>query len=364
MKIIISGGGTGGHVYPAIAIADAFRQIDPATEILFVGAEGKMEMNAVPKAGYKIIGLPISGLQRSLSMRNVSLVFKLASSLFKAWNIIGNFKPDAVIGVGGYASGPVLKVAAWRKIPYFIQEQNSYAGITNKLLGNRASAIFVAFKGMERFFPKDKIILAGNPVRNDFLHLPSRDDARRILGIHPDKRTIGIFGGSLGARTLNEAVSAHANEIEQRQDLQLLWQVGRTYKEEFVRQHVSQLPNVFLFDFIDRMDCAYAASDVCVARAGAITLSELAVTGTPAILVPSPNVAEDHQTRNAETMVGEDAAGMVSDRVAKEELWQSCMSLLRDTSQQEKYKKGLSAVARPNAALTIAREVIKMIHQN
>ncbi|MFN8333045.1 MAG: glycosyltransferase [Saprospiraceae bacterium] len=168
MKIIISGGGTGGHVYPAIAIADAFRQIDPATEILFVGAEGKMEMNAVPKAGYKIIGLPISGLQRSLSMRNVSLVFKLASSLFKAWNIIGNFKPDAVIGVGGYASGPVLKVAAWRKIPYFIQEQNSYAGITNKLLGNRASAIFVAFKGMERFFPKDKIILAGNPVRNDF----------------------------------------------------------------------------------------------------------------------------------------------------------------------------------------------------
>ncbi len=363
MKIIISGGGTGGHVFPAIAIADAIKVLRPEIEILFVGAKNKLEMIEVPKAGYTIIGLDIGGFQRSFTWKNVKLIFKLGRALMISRRIIKEFKPDAVIGVGGYASGPLLKMAAWNKIPIFIQEQNSYAGVTNKLMSAKASKIFVAFSGMENYFEKSKIMLSGNPVRSDFLNKVNIADAYEKFKLEPNKTTIGVFGGSLGARTLNEAIDAHYTEIAERKDVQIIWQVGKLYWNEFQTHPISKLPNVRMLDFIDRMDMAYAVCDLCVARAGAITLSELAVTQTIAILVPSPNVAEDHQRKNAEAMVREEAAWMILDSEAKTKLWNTIQNLMKDDNWKNKIKNNLSRIAKPLAAQTIAQEIVKCLNK-
>lgn len=357
MKILISGGGTGGHIFPAIAIADALKKNNPANEILFVGAEGKMEMERVPKAGYSIVGLPIRGFQRKLSIQNLVLVFRLLKSLWKAGQIIKSFKPNVVIGVGGYASGPLLRMATWHNVPTIIQEQNSYPGITNKLLSKRANKICVAFDHMQQFFPKEKIVLTGNPVRQDLLIPKDKNVAYAHFNLDPTKKTIGIFGGSLGARMINEAMSNYSKEIKDMDQVQWIWQVGKMYEAEFQKSELAQYPNVKLLAFIDRMDLAYAICDVAVTRAGALTLSELMCTATPSILIPSPNVAEDHQRKNAMALVNESAAEIILDAEAKEKLWGGIVHLLKDENKQTILKINLKRLAKPHAAEEIAKVV-------
>jgi UDP-N-acetylglucosamine--N-acetylmuramyl-(pentapeptide) pyrophosphoryl-undecaprenol N-acetylglucosamine transferase len=360
-RVIISGGGTGGHIFPAISIANALRKIEPETEILFVGAEGRMEMEKVPAAGYRIIGLPVAGLYRSLSLKNISVLIKLLKSLNKAKKVIKEFGPDVVVGVGGYASGPVLSQAGRMGIPTLIQEQNSYAGVTNKLLAKRAAAICVAYEGMGKYFPFAKIIKTGNPVRQNFDNLKSlRDEALSFFSLKKEFPVVLVLGGSLGAGSINTGMSENIDKLRD-SECQWLWQTGKYYFEN-VRALVSLSfsGNISVHDFINRMDYAYSAADIIVSRAGAGTISELCLVGKPVILVPSPNVAEDHQTRNAEALSTRDAALLISDNVASKTLVDEAIKLLSDKTKRETLSDNILKMADRDADIRIAEEVLKL----
>ena len=336
-RVIISGGGTGGHIFPAIAIADEIKKRFPTCHVLFVGAEGKMEMERVPRAGYKIKALPIQGFQRKFTLANLKLPFKIIYSLLKARKIIKNFKPQIVIGVGGYASGPTLKMANLLGVPTLIQEQNSFPGKTNKLLSKKAQAICTAYPNMERFFPKESIHYTGNPVRPEMVEIQGkREKAIEHFKLDPNKATILVIGGSLGAKTLNKAIK-HGMEKLHESNVQVLWQCGRLYHADMaVSVNRRNLSSIHLFQFIDKMDLAYAAADIVISRAGAISVSELSLVGKPTILVPSPNVAEDHQTKNAMTLVNNSAAILVDDNSARTKLVNEALQLLEnETLKQE-----------------------------
>lgn len=364
LKILITGGGTGGHVFPAIAIADAIKKMRPDTEFLFVGAHGKMEMERVPKAGYAIEGLNIAGFQRSLSLQNLSFPIKLVRSLWKAKSIVKKFQPDVVIGTGGYASGPVMRAAQRMGIPTLIQEQNSFAGVTNKLLGRRASKVCVAYDHMEQFFAEEKIVFTGNPVRADIVHLEGkRTEGIQYYGLDPDKKTIVVIGGSLGARTLNNAMRDNVEYFEKHPEIQVIWQCGKFYEYEYSAMETAKLPNVQCRAFIDRMDLLYAVADVVISRAGALSISELCLVGKPAILVPSPNVAEDHQTKNALALVEKGAARLVRDADAVEKMLQDAQLILESEALAFSLSESIRQLGRPNAAEAIAREAIKLIDQ-
>jgi len=355
LKVIISGGGTGGHVFPAIAIADAIREHNPDTQILFIGAEGRMEMEKVPAAGYPIIGLWISGLQRSLTLKNLSFPFKVIHSTIKARRIIKEFKPDVVIGVGGYASGPTVRAAAGLKIPVILQEQNSYPGITNKLLAKKADFICVAYPEMERFFPKEKIIITGNPVRKTIKSGNiSREEGIAFFGLDPLKPVILSVGGSLGAGTLNRSMAAGLTKMEEA-GVQVIWQTGKFYADQAASIVAGAgVQGIKPMAFINRMDMAYAAADAVISRAGAIAISELCLLGKASILVPSPNVAEDHQTHNAMALVSKEAAIMVTDVSAFEKLADTAIKLAKDKPMQAKLSENISKLGYPHAASEIA----------
>lgn len=361
-KIIISGGGTGGHIFPAVAIANALKRMVPTCEILFVGAIGRMEMEKVPAAGYKIIGLNISGMQRGSIIKNLALPLKVISSVRKAIQIINDFKPDAVVGVGGYASGPLLYAASLKGIPYLIQEQNSYAGITNKWLGKKASKICVAFDDMDQFFPADRILKTGNPVRQEVVDIKGKHYAgAELLKLDPLKKTIMVTGGSLGAGTLNKAIEKHLPEILA-QDVQVIWQTGKYYYKGIIeRLGLAYHPNVRILEFLNKMDLAYAAADIIISRAGAGTIAELCLIKKPVILVPSPNVAEDHQTKNAMALVKNGAAILINDRSAEDTLVNEALALLTNKEQSETLAQNLAKMALPKADEMIAGEVLKLI---
>lgn len=362
LKVIISGGGTGGHIFPAIAIANAIKAKQPDADILFVGAKGRMEMEKVPKAGYKIEGLWISGFQRKLTLQNLLFPIKLVSSMLKARQIIRRFKPDVAIGVGGYASGPLLEMATRMGVPALIQEQNSYAGATNKLLARKVQKICVAYDQMDRYFPKEKIVITGNPVRSDLVDIDaSREEALQNFVLDANKKTLVIFGGSLGARTLNQAMAASTEWLLQRPEIQVLWQCGSLYIEQFKNCETAKLPNVRIQAFIDRMDLAYKMADAAIARAGALTVSELCLVGLPTILVPSPNVAEDHQTKNAMALVDKEAAILLKDTNAIEQMIPKALELLDDEDLRQKLSGNIKQLAKPNAAAEIANEVLKLV---
>jgi UDP-N-acetylglucosamine--N-acetylmuramyl-(pentapeptide) pyrophosphoryl-undecaprenol N-acetylglucosamine transferase len=361
VRILISGGGTGGHIFPAIAIADAVKALAPEADIRFVGAKGKMEMEKVPKAGYPIEGLWISGFQRKLTLRNLSFPFKLISSLWRSRRIIGRFEPQVVIGVGGYASGPLLQIANSQGIPTLLQEQNSFPGITNRLLGGRADKICVAYEGMERFFPSEKLLLTGNPVRANLQQIKAtREEGARHFGFDPAKPILFVFGGSLGARSINVAMAANAAALKARPDVQVLWQVGKLYEAEFTVCETAQLPNVKAEAFIDGMDLVYTMSDVIVARSGALTISELQFAGKPAIFIPSPNVAEDHQSKNAQALVKKEAALMIPDAEARVRILQDAIALIDNTERRQRLSANIQKMAQPDAAARIAREVLRL----
>ncbi len=370
IRIIISGGGTGGHIFPALSIAGKMKELNPDSEILFVGAEGKMEMEKVPAAGYKIVGLPIVGLQRQLNARNIindlKAPFKVLRSIRMAKKIIREFKPDIAIGVGGYASAPLLWAATRLGIPSLIQEQNGFAGLTNKILGRKAGCICVAYEGMERFFPADRIVMSGNPIRGEMTVPPTpqmREEAMEFYGLNPAKKHLFIVGGSLGSGTLNKAMRTW---IEERcpggEDVEVIWQCGKYYKagvDKFLEEHPA--PAVRHFDFISRMDLAYAAADVVISRSGASTVSELCALGKAAIFVPSPNVAEDHQTHNAMALVRKDAALIVKDAEAAEKLLPTALSLLSDPEKITAMEKNILKLALTDAAAVICDEAYKLI---
>lgn len=362
IKVIISGGGTGGHIYPAIAIANAIKKYVSDAEILFIGAKGRMEMEKVPAAGYLIKGLWISGLQRKLTFRNLLFPLKVISSMFNANRIISEFKPDVVIGVGGYASGPTLRVACNKKIPSLIQEQNSYPGITNKILGNKVSKICVAYPDMNRFFPAEKIILTGNPVRSEIVNNQiDRGNALYHFKLNENKKTILVIGGSLGARTINDSVLSFLGFIEDN-DCQLIWQTGKYFYEIAVKEvNDKKYKNIKVFEFINQMDMAYTAADIIISRAGAIAISELCIVGKPVILIPSPNVAEDHQTKNAMALVDKNAAVLVKDINARKQLKEVLNQLLSDNNKMELLSKQINSLAYPDAADKIAEVVISLI---
>jgi UDP-N-acetylglucosamine--N-acetylmuramyl-(pentapeptide) pyrophosphoryl-undecaprenol N-acetylglucosamine transferase len=361
LKILITGGGTGGHVFPAIAVADALKKLRPDATFLFVGASGKMEMERVPKAGYEIVGLNVAGFQRSMSLKNLSFPFKLLKSLWKARDIVRKFQPDVVIGTGGYASGPVMRAAQRAGIPTLIQEQNSYAGVTNKILGRKAGKICVAYDHMEQFFPPDKIVFTGNPVRSDILNLEGkRGEGLKYYGLDPEKRTIVVIGGSLGARTLNNAMRDNVEFFEKYDGIQAVWQCGKFYEYEYSAMETAKLPNVHCRAFIDRMDLLYAAADLIISRAGALSISELCLVGKPVILVPSPNVAEDHQTKNALALVEKGAARLVRDADAREKMLQEALLILESEALAFSLGESIRQMGRPNAAEAIAREAIKL----
>lgn len=361
-RLIISGGGTGGHIFPALAIANEFRERHPNAEILFVGAQGKMEMTKIPEAGYKIIGLWISGIQRKLTLSNFSFPFKLISSYIKAGSIVKEFKPDAVIGTGGYASGPIMLAATRNKIPSLIQEQNSYAGLTNKQLGDKVTRVCVAYAGMESYFPASKIVFTGNPVRKDINQIEEkRERALSHFALSSNERTLLIIGGSLGARTINESILAGIDKLIDAR-VQVIWQTGKIYFEDIKRQLENKdLRRIRVFDFLKQMDLAYAAADVVIARAGALSISELCLAKKPSILVPSPNVAEDHQTKNAMALVSENAAALVKDVQAKEILVSEALKLVYDEGRCEKLSGQIAKLAKPNATSEIVDEIEKMI---
>lgn len=361
-KIIISGGGTGGHVFPAISIANALKAIDPEIDILFVGANGKIEMEKVPAAGYPIIGLPIRGFKRKISFKNVVTIWRLGISLIKARKIIKNFKPDVVVGVGGYASGPVLRMAARTGIPTLIQEQNSYAGVTNRLLARKAKTICVAYEHMSRFFPSAKIILTGNPVRQDIEHIEGkREQAMEFFGLDPARKTMLVLGGSLGARTINRSIMDRIGKLS-KSGVQVIWQTGtKYYKKRNAEIGSKNISTIKVYDFISRMDLAYAAADLIISRAGAGTISELCLVGKPVILVPSPNVAEDHQTKNAMALVDKDAARMVIDAEAIERLVDVSLFLLNNEPLLKTLSTNISKMAKRDSAKQIAREVLKLV---
>jgi len=362
IKIIVSGGGTGGHIYPAISIANALKAKQSDIEILFVGAEGKMEMEKVPAAGYRIMGLPIRGLQRNFSKENLKFFSRLFKSLRKAKTIIKDFKPHAVVGVGGYASGPLLHAANKMGIPSLIQEQNSYAGITNKLLAKKANKICVAYEGMERFFPDDKILITGNPVRKDLANIDElKAEAQHFFSLDPSKKTLLVIGGSLGARTINHSIIQDIDAFRN-SDVQVLWQCGKFYHQEMKdKLEQAQVDNVQLFDFLARMDLAYAAADLVISRAGAGTISELCLVKKACILVPSPNVSEDHQTKNAMALVKQNAAIMITDMQSRERLVKESLLLLEKDTEMENLKENIALLAKPDAADEIADEILKMI---
>lgn len=361
-RIIISGGGTGGHIFPAVAIANALKRIDPDTEILFVGANGRMEMEKVPAAGYEIIGLDISGFQRKALWKNISLPFKMIKSHFKARSIIRSFKPDVAVGVGGYASGPLLFAAGRMGVPYLIQEQNSYAGVTNKTLAAKAEKVCVAFEGMERFFPAEKVMLTGNPVRKESVDITGkREEALAFFGLKAGTKTILVTGGSLGAGTLNKSMLAALDTLLAA-GVQVIWQTGKYYYHSVLLQLGDNPPaNMRVLEFLNRMDLAYAAADVVISRAGAGTIAELCLIKKPVILVPSPNVAEDHQTKNAQALVKNDAAVLVADAVAESQLTGIVLSLIADTELCSRLSENIGKLALADADDIIARQVLGMI---
>ena len=364
-KVIISGGGTGGHIFPAIAIADALRRIEPGVEILFVGAEGRMEMQRVPEAGYEIVGLDIQGINRASFLDNLVLPYKLIKSLIKARRLIKEFAADAVVGVGGFASGPVLMAAQRLGVPTLIQEQNSYAGLTNKQLAKRAQKICVAYDGMDAFFSNDKLMMTGNPLRRSSVDIDGkRDFALQIFGLQPQKKTILILGGSLGAKEMNGSVLDVIHELGAKEDLQFIWQTGKHYyadMEAMLDLNKAIPGNVKVKPFLDRMDLAYAAADLIISRAGAGTISELCVVGKPALLVPSPNVAEDHQTKNAQALVAKGAAVMLPEADARKTMLYLAMDMLADEAKCVALSTEIKKLALPDADEVIAKEVLKMI---
>lgn len=364
-RIIISGGGTGGHIFPAIAIANALKRIDPAMEVLFVGANGRMEMEKVPAAGYKIIGLNIRGIQRGSILKNLLLPFKMFASVQKSKAIIRDFKPHAVVGVGGYASAPLLYAASLMKVPYLIQEQNSFAGITNRWLGKNAEKICVAFDGMEDFFPASKLLKTGNPIRKESVDIVGKHfAAAELLKLSPLKKTILVTGGSLGAGTLNKCIMAGLKQIIA-EDVQLIWQTGKYYYQGIIdRLGENYHPNVRILEFLNRMDLGYAAADVIISRAGAGTIAELCVVQKPVILVPSPNVAEDHQKKNAMALLLKNAAVLITDQDAPATLVKRTLELLRNENEQKNLSDHIGKLALPNADEVIAKEVIQITINN
>jgi UDP-N-acetylglucosamine--N-acetylmuramyl-(pentapeptide) pyrophosphoryl-undecaprenol N-acetylglucosamine transferase len=361
-KIIISGGGTGGHVFPAIAIAREIKTRDPGTEILFVGANGRMEMEKVPQAGFRIEGLPVEGLQRRFTLRNILVIFNFFRSMGKAKKILDSFRPDAVVGVGGYASGPVVRVASAKGLPVLLQEQNSYAGITNRLLARKATRICVAYEGMQKYFPAQKIVLTGNPVREDLIKTELRKkEAMEYFEFHEEKPVVLVLGGSLGAKTINESIFRNIGLIES-SEIRVLWQTGSLYFKG-IQQKIQEMPlrNLVYMDFINRMDLAYAVADVIVSRAGAGTISELCLVGKPVILVPSPNVAEDHQTKNAMALVNKDAAVLVRDDEAFIQLIPTAFELINDSRKRAILEKNCRLMAQRNAAARIVDELYAIL---
>ena len=363
LNVLVSGGGTGGHIFPALSIANELRRRHPDAKILFVGAEGRMEMEKVPAAGYNIIGLPVSGFDRKHLWRNVKVLARLFKSMGQARKILKDFKPDIAIGVGGYASGPMLKEAQKQGIPTLLQEQNSYAGVTNKLLAARADCICVAYEGMERFFPADKIVLTGNPVRRNLLECSATpQQARQAMGMDPDKRTVLIIGGSLGARTINNAVIDGLERIGRADGVQVIWQTGKLYNQQCREAlEASGVKNVQQMPFISNMDMAYRAADLVVSRAGASSISELQLLGKAAILVPSPNVAEDHQTKNALALVNREAAMMVTDADAATALVETMLATVMDDDKTASLGRNVLSMALRDAAEHIVDEVEKII---
>lgn len=369
LRVIISGGGTGGHIFPAVSIAGKLMEVNPETEILFVGAEGKMEMEKVPQAGYKIVGLPIVGLQRKLTLKNIindiKVPFKVIGSYAMARKIIKDFNPDVVVGVGGYASAPLLFAATSMKVPSLIQEQNGFAGLTNKMLGSKVGSICVAYDGMEKFFPKEKIVFSGNPIRPEMHQYTEEDKLRGIshYGLDKDKKHLLIVGGSLGAGTLNRAMKSWIEAgCPGGDDVEVLWQCGKYYKagvDEFMAGRT--LPQIQATDFIGRMDLAYAMADVVISRSGASSVSELCATGKASIFVPSPNVAEDHQTHNAMALVSKDAAVLVKDAEAAQKLLPTAMELIHDSERIARIEKNALKLAKLDAAQTIVDEVYKLV---
>ncbi len=362
LKFIISGGGTGGHIYPAIAIANELKMRYPQAEFLFVGAKGKMEMQKVPQQGYQIVGLWIAGLQRRITADNLLFPVKLLSSLLKARTIIGNFKPDVVIGTGGFASGPLLQVAGIAGIPTVIQEQNSYPGITNKILGKRANVICVAYENLDRFFNKNKVVLTGNPVRQDLLRVrENRDEAIKFYNLDPSKKTVVVLGGSLGARRINQLIASEAVNFAA-QDVQVIWQCGKLYWEDYKQYNDST--NIQVISFVDRMDLLYAAADIIISRAGASSVSELALAGKPTIFIPSPNVAEDHQTKNAMAIVEKEGAILIKEAELETKFSNVFTNLLGDRNLQIKISENFRKLATPDATSRIADEIEKLIKNN
>lgn len=364
VRVIISGGGTGGHIFPAIAIANAIKRLRADAEILFVGATGKMEMEKVPAAGYRIIGLNISGIERSLSPKNLLFPIKLAGSLTQSMGIISNFRPDAVVGVGGFASGPVMLAATVRGIPTIIQEQNSYAGITNKVLGRRAKRICVAYPDMGRFFPSDRIVLTGNPVRQDILNMAGKREAGlTTFNLDTTKKTLLVIGGSLGARSINQSVEAHIDSFI-KADVQVVWQTGKLFLDQATKAvEAKGAKNIRVQAFITTMDQAYAVADVVLSRAGASSISELCIVGKPAVLVPFPFAAEDHQTKNAMALVQRNAAILVPDGKAMEQACNKALDLLMDEGKRNELMANIKELALPNADTQIANEILNLIRK-
>lgn len=364
IKVLVSGGGTGGHIFPAISIANAIKNKCPNADILFVGAENRMEMEKVPAAGYPIIGLPISGFDRKHLLKNIKVLFRLFKSIRLADKTVKSFSPDIAVGVGGYASGPTLWAAARRGIPTLIQEQNSYAGVTNKLLASKAKAICVAYENMDRFFPKDRIILTGNPVRQELQNdTISREEAIRFFNLDPSKKTILVIGGSLGARTINNSIAAGIEKIPQ--NIQLIWQSGKGYDTQAQKALEEKKPeNIKQMPFISRMDMAYKAADLVISRAGASSISELCLLGKPVILIPSPNVAEDHQTKNAQALSTKNAALMIRDCDAQNLLIDTALKTVQDETSLKNMSDNISKMAQRDSATRIADIIFELVIKN
>ena len=362
LKVIVSGGGTGGHIFPAVSIANEIRERLPETEILFVGALGKMEMERVPAAGYRIVGLPVVGFPRKPSLKMLTFFWKLFQSMRLAKQVIADFKPDVAIGVGGFASGPVLKAAVRKGVPAVLQEQNSYAGVTNKLLASKVNKICVAYPNMERYFPAEKIVVTGNPIRRNLIDtVVNKTEAYEYFKLIAGKPVVLLVGGSLGARTLNESVIANL-ELIRKSDAQVVWQTGSYYYNEMLERLGDNCPkNLQAMEFVSRMDLAYAVADVVISRAGAGTISELCLLGKPSVLVPSPNVAEDHQTKNAMALVDNQAALLIKDADSKEQLWPETFKLLADKQRLNSLSENIRKLAKPNAAKEIVDVILEVV---
>lgn len=366
-RAIVSGGGTGGHIFPAISIANAIKKRWPDCEILFVGAEDRMEMERVPAAGYSIVGLPVAGFNRKQLFKNVAVLVKLLRSMRKARGVIREFKPDIAVGVGGYASGPTLKAAAAMGVPTLLQEQNSYAGVTNRMLAKKANTICVAYEGMEKFFPQEKIVLTGNPCRQDLMVSPgNRHEGYHFFDLDPNKKTILMVGGSLGARTLNQSIVKAFPLLANNDDVQVIWQCGKYYHKEMLQlKEEGKIPsNVRLMDFVTRMDYAYSIADLVISRAGAGSISEFSLLQKAVVLVPSPNVAEDHQTKNAQALVDKDAAVMVSDKLATNVLFEVALALVKNKEQLKALSENIGRLAQHNSADRIVDEIEKILEMN